>query len=372
MRTTHIQFFLSKMVMRLIFVFFITMGLSAQLFCDVPHTMGSINVDSATTEKQSKDPLNNVKAADDAECDEEDENEDAGTKTDEENEDEKNETEARKDKVSSDDKSNDVEPFPFAWVKPAANTLGSGASDTTLVSDKALFSITGYFSPTCGHCGQFFKNELPEIRLKYINPGKIKLGIRPYCHHPIDFIVTQIACCRGPDRFVELFSLFMENQEAWFGLLLVPLEEKEKRKEVIAKMLEQLPNTIDRTKALVQFNINEENSSASVIIFALTHGFSVDEIDAAINSPKAEEVSTQLIVGTLAAKDDKGEGVAAIPTFYVDEVYQKDPLSVADFDSLVKTGQIVARPKEATQTAVPTTSPVNAATQAFASIAPPQ
>jgi len=345
MRTKHTQFSLSKIVMRVVFVFFITMGLSRRLFCDVPHNVGPLTVDHAIIAEKSKALKNK---------------------------DDDNKAEDHKDKVSIDDKLNDAESFPFAWVKPAANTLGSGACDTTLVFDQILFSITGYFSPTCGHCGHFFKNELPDIRLKYINPGKIKLGIRPYCHHPIDFIVAQIACCRGHDHFIELFTLFMANQEAWFGLLLVPLEEKEKRKVIINSMLEKLPSTVDRTKALVQLNINEENPSSSVIIFALTHGFSIDEIDGALNCAKAEEISTQLIVGTLAAKDGNGESVSAIPAFYVDDIYQKDSLSLADVDSLVKTGKIVARQKEATQTAIPSASPAGAATHAFASIAPPQ
>ncbi len=347
------MYFLKAFLTYLTLIAFFTIGLPTNVFSETP------NHSSAASKKKSS------KYADEGEDEDESEEDD----DDEDCDDDKK----KKNPKKSDDPLDNVEAFPFTWLKPAPATLASDTAAATINQDNAPYTITGYFSPTCGHCGHFFKAELPVVRTKYINPGKIRFGIRPYCHHPIDFTVTQLAWSRGPERFMEAFSLFMANQDIWFELLMIPVAEKEKRKEVINKMLEKLPATVDRKKALVKLNINEENPTSSVLLFALANGFSVEEIDAATNSEKAEEVANQLIVAVLSAKDDEGKGITAIPTFYINDIYQDNPLTLDDFESLIKTGKIVSRPKEPTQTTVPSASPVNsAAAQAFASIAPPQ
>lgn len=275
----------------------------------------------------------------------------------------------KQDKENAEQPLNNVEAFPFTWLKPAEATLASDNAAATINQANAPYTITGYFSPTCGHCGHFFKTELPVIRTKYINPGKMRFGIRPFCHHPIDFVVTQLAWNRGADRFMDAFSLFMENQDVWFEFLMIPAAEKEKRKEAINKMIEKLPATVDRNKALVKFNINEENPKSSVLLFALANGFSLEEIDAAINSEESEKIENRLIVAVIEAKDNEGKSITAIPTFYINDICQDNPLTLNDFESLIKTGRIVPRPKEPTQTTLPSATPIN---NAFASIAPPK
>ncbi len=341
------MYFLNVFLTYLTLIAFFTIGTN-NVFSEAP------NHSSSALKKKSHE------YADEGEDDEEDDDDDC-------------DEEKPQDTKKQDDPLNNVEAFPTTWLKPAPATLAADTAAATINQNNAPYTITGYFSPTCGHCGHFFKTELPVVRTKYINPGKIRFGFIPYCHHPIDFIVTQLAWSRGPERFMETFSLFMANQDVWFELLMVPMAEKEKRKEVINKMLGKLPATVDRNKALVKFNINEENPESSVFLFALANGFSIEEIEAATNLKKAEEVSNRLIVAVLSAKDDEGKGIMAIPTFYINDHYQNNPLTLDDFESLIKTGKIVSRPKEPTQTTIPSASPTNnAARQVFASIAPPQ
>ena len=353
MREKKYMYFLKIFLTHLTLIAFSTIGLTTNVFSDTSaHSSSSKKLKKKVKEQKNED--------------EEDEDED------DEGDDEGCDDNKKHGKTNIDDPLNNVEAFPFTWLKPAAATLAADSA-AAINQDNAPYTITGYFSPTCGHCGHFFKAELPVIRAKYINPGKIRFGIRPYCHHPIDFIVTQLAWNRGPDRFMDAFSLFMENQDSWFEFLMIPAAEKEKRKEAINKMIEKLPATIDRNKALVKFNINEENPTSSVLLFALANGFSVEEIDAATDSEKAEEVANRLIVAVIEAKDNEGKGITGIPTFYINDQCQDNPLTLNDFESLIKTGKVVSRPKEPTQTTVPSTSPINnAATQVFATIAPPK
>jgi hypothetical protein len=375
MRITKSQFYLKHLITQLTLIALIVMGLITSLWCETPvKALEHHKTDSILENKSSKKSHSASKKQNRDDNDDEDDDDDDDEYNDDDDDGIDDDTDKKtKNKKEDDDPLNKVEPFPFIWVKPAPATLGANnAHETAAITNSASFTVTGYFSPTCGHCGYFFKAELPDIKAKYINPGKIKLGIRAFCHHPVDFIVAQLAWSRGAEQFLELFSTFMENQEVWFELILIPMNEKEKRKKVIDAMLEKLPATIDRKKALVQLNINEENPTSSVILFALSKGFSIDEINTAVNSPKAEEITNQLIVTVLEAKDDEGKAIPAIPTYYINGAYQKEPLNLADFESLVKTGNIVPRPKETTQTTIPTATPTHPAAQAFASIAPQQ
>jgi protein-disulfide isomerase len=254
---------------------------------------------------------------------------------------------------NSEDPLNNVEPFSFKWIEPEPATLGaSPVQKASTIADTPKFTITGYFSPTCVHCGHFFKEDLPIIRKKYINPGKIKFGFRPYCHHPLDFVVVKLALSRGADNFIELFALFMENQDAWFKFLMIPDKEKKDRKKVIDEMIKNLPEQINLKDALVKLNINEENSMSSILLFALSKGFSIEEINTVLNSSQSDEIENQLIVALMAAKDDKGQPVATIPTFYIDDQYQQHALNIDDFESIVQTGKIMPRPEELKQTKI--------------------
>ena len=221
MRSIKLIYPLKTLLIQSTFIGFIVATLATNALCDTP-----TNAASSHTKESAALTENSASETNDAD-DFSDEEEDYEEGSDEKNNDTQNEGDT-------------VEPFPISWLKPAAATLGSSTAQNAPSADKALFTVIGYFSPTCGHCGHFFRTELPEIQIKYINPGKIKLGIRPYCHHPIDFIVTQLAASRGFDQFLGLFSLFMKNQSVWFELLYIPMAEKEKRKKIIDAMVEKL------------------------------------------------------------------------------------------------------------------------------------
>ncbi len=266
-----------------------------------------------------------------------------------------------------------VDPFDFFAIDPVSMGADANASVSKKHAGQSKVPyISAYFSPTCGHCSGFFTDQLPIIREKYINTHHITFGFRPFCHHPLDFVVTQLSLCRGKREFIALFTRFMTGQNEWIEYVIIPEKEVEKRTESIKKMLDRLPDTFEAstksgtlTKAemLVKFNINESNQKSSVILFALSIGITIDEIDQALYSTDANEIYSKLIVTTTAAKDNKGNPVAGIPAFYIDGVYEEDPLKASkdkpeedDFDSIIKTGVRVKK-KEVAQTLIRRSAP---------------
>ncbi len=261
-----------------------------------------------------------------------------------------------------------VDPFDFFAIDSVSMGANANVHAPKNYSEQSNIPyISAYFSPTCGHCSGFFADQLPILREKYINTHKITFGFRPFCHHPLDFVVTQLSLCRGKREFIALFTRFMTGQNEWIEFVIIPEKETEKRSENIKKMIDSLPDafesstksgTLTKAEMLVKFNINESNQKASIILFALKIGITIDEIDHALYSADANEIYSKLIVTTTSAKDDKNNPVAGIPAFYINGVYEEDPLRTSkdkpeedDFDSIIKTGARVKK-KEVAQTPI--------------------
>ncbi|MGI4851448.1 MAG: DsbA family protein [Janthinobacterium lividum] len=57
-------------------------------------------------------------------------------------------------------------------------------------SESAPVTVVEYTSLSCGHCADFHKNVLPEIRKKYIDTGRVRFVFR---HFPIDRLSLKIS-----------------------------------------------------------------------------------------------------------------------------------------------------------------------------------
>jgi protein-disulfide isomerase len=79
----------------------------------------------------------------------------------------------------------------------------------------APVEIIEYASMTCTHCARFELEVLPELRKRYIDPGKVKLAFREF---PLDAIATRaamLARCAGPDRYFGVVQLLFQQQKTW-------------------------------------------------------------------------------------------------------------------------------------------------------------
>jgi len=88
--------------------------------------------------------------------------------------------------------------------------------DLVLGPDDAKVTVVEYASMTCGHCMAFHTKVFPEIKSKYIDPGKIRFIFREF---PLDsraFAASMLARCAGStEKSLALVGALFDTQESW-------------------------------------------------------------------------------------------------------------------------------------------------------------
>ncbi|MCG8444979.1 MAG: DsbA family protein [Hyphomicrobiales bacterium] len=84
--------------------------------------------------------------------------------------------------------------------------------------DDAPATIIEYASMTCGHCASFHNTTLPELKERYIEPGKVRFILREYPLDVVALAAFMLARCVENDRYFAFITLLFERQREWaFG-----------------------------------------------------------------------------------------------------------------------------------------------------------
>ena len=119
---------------------------------------------------------------------------------------------------------------------PAAPALAQGAGvasdvlmagealpDVALGAKEAPVTIVEYASMTCAHCAGFYATTFPELKSKYINPGKVRFILREFPLDPLAAAAFMLARCAGDDKRNAVVDLLFAQQKTW-ALTDKPLE----------------------------------------------------------------------------------------------------------------------------------------------------
>lgn len=80
---------------------------------------------------------------------------------------------------------------------------------------KAEGNLIEFISYTCPHCATFTREGEPALELALINPGKMRLEVRPVIRNPIDLAASLLVMC-GPDEGLKKrHTLLMTTQNEW-------------------------------------------------------------------------------------------------------------------------------------------------------------
>lgn len=91
-------------------------------------------------------------------------------------------------------------------AQPEEQALGNPDAPVTIIE---------YASLTCPHCASFHTDVLPELKEKYIAPGKVRLVYRDF---PLDQRALQAAAlahCVAPERYFGFLDVLFETQANW-------------------------------------------------------------------------------------------------------------------------------------------------------------
>ena len=103
--------------------------------------------------------------------------------------------------------------WTLVWL-PLALSEGAAAEpqEQILGDPDAPVTIIEYASLTCPHCAQFHNEVLPELKERYIAPGKVRLIYRDF---PLDQVALAAAApehCAGPNRYFSTLEVMFEKQ----------------------------------------------------------------------------------------------------------------------------------------------------------------
>ncbi|MGD9829333.1 MAG: DsbA family protein [Hyphomicrobiaceae bacterium] len=87
--------------------------------------------------------------------------------------------------------------------------------DMSIGKADAPVTIVEYASLSCGHCAQFHKAVLPEIKKKYIDTGKARLIFRDYPHNDQGAAGHMLARCAGPEKYFAVTDALFKTQSSW-------------------------------------------------------------------------------------------------------------------------------------------------------------
>jgi protein-disulfide isomerase len=105
-------------------------------------------------------------------------------------------------------------------IAPATLAASEDAAkgDRSLGTAKARQTATEYFSLSCPHCAEFALKALPEIRTRFITPGRLRWV---FCDFPTDKAALQAAMVARylpAERYPRFIETLFENQDRWlFG-----------------------------------------------------------------------------------------------------------------------------------------------------------
>jgi protein-disulfide isomerase len=106
--------------------------------------------------------------------------------------------------------------WTLVWL-PLALSESSAAEpqEQVLGNPDAPVTIIEYASLTCPHCAQFHNEVLPELKERYIAPGKVRLIYRDFPLDETALAAAALAHCAGPERYFSMLDVLFETQSNW-------------------------------------------------------------------------------------------------------------------------------------------------------------
>ena len=102
------------------------------------------------------------------------------------------------------------------WLPLVLSESSAAEPQEQILGDpQAPVTIIEYASLTCPHCAQFHTEVLPELKERYIVPGKVRMIYRDF---PLDqraLTAAALAHCAGPDRYFSFLDVLFQTQASW-------------------------------------------------------------------------------------------------------------------------------------------------------------
>lgn len=101
-------------------------------------------------------------------------------------------------------------------LRPGARAVAAVA-ERILGDPGAKVTVVEWFSMTCPHCAAFHLATLPELKKRYVDPGKVRFVVRDFPTDGVALKAHVLAHCAGPERYFAFVDALLQSQARWAG-----------------------------------------------------------------------------------------------------------------------------------------------------------
>ncbi|HZG09629.1 MAG TPA: thioredoxin domain-containing protein [Allosphingosinicella sp.] len=102
------------------------------------------------------------------------------------------------------------------WTQMVSQTPQGGF---IMGNPDAKVKLVEFGSMTCGACGAFSEEGVPQLTEKYVKSGQVSFEFRNFVRDGADMAAALVARCNGPSAFFPLTDQLFAAQEDWLGNL---------------------------------------------------------------------------------------------------------------------------------------------------------
>lgn len=135
-----------------------------------------------------------------------------------------------------------------------------GLPEITLGKEDAPVTIVEFASLSCGHCANFHKNVLPDLKKKYIDTGKVRLIMRDHPGNDRAVAGAMLARCLPSDQAYPLIDALFKLQDQWAYVKESPLPKLLEIAKQAGFTEESFNKCLTDDKLLKTINSNFENA----------------------------------------------------------------------------------------------------------------
>lgn len=104
---------------------------------------------------------------------------------------------------------------PAAPAKSAEEVLKSHNLQLVYGKDDAPVKVVEYFSLSCPHCGEFYKDHQPQLIKDYVDTGKVQYFKRYFPHNAPGMAATMLMQCVAEDKKTQFLEALFSMQSKW-------------------------------------------------------------------------------------------------------------------------------------------------------------
>jgi protein-disulfide isomerase len=102
------------------------------------------------------------------------------------------------------------------WTQVVSQTTQGGF---LMGNPNAKVKLIEFGSMTCGACGAFSEEGVPQLTEKYVKSGQVSFEFRNFVRDGADMAAALVARCNGPSAFFPITDQLFAAQEEWLGNL---------------------------------------------------------------------------------------------------------------------------------------------------------